>query len=167
MKIGRGSKIYETAKIVTEDNEIEIGENCFIGDFAFVAVKKLVMMDGAEIAPHAIISGGGQAILGKYSVVDFGAHLVTGTDTPSARYMCGAAPPEKRRIVRGSITLGEGSYVGSGAIICVSKKCSNIKIGDYAVIGALSYIDDNVSPYTIIHPCQEKQVTERRIINDV
>ncbi len=167
MKVGQGSKIYETAKIVQEGQQIEIGENCLVGDFSFIAVKKLVMMDGSEIAPHAIISGGGEAIMGRYSIVDFGAHLITGTDTPSARFMSGAAPPEKRRIIRGSITLGEGSYVGSGSIVCVSRKCSHIKIGDYAVVGAMSYIDENVPPYTIVHSHQTKKIKERRIIDEV
>lgn len=161
MKVCAGSKIYETAKIVVEDREITIGKNCLIGDFAFIAARKLVMERGSQISPHAVISGGGEVYLGKFSVVGFGAILIPATDSPTARYMCEARAEHERQIVRGSIKLGEGAYIGSGAIICVSKKCPNIEIGDYTVIGALSYIDKSVPANTIIHPVFKYQKTRR------
>lgn len=163
MKVGSGSKIYETAKIVEEDREISIGRNCLIGDFAFVAARKLVMEDGSQISPHAIIGGGGEVRMGRFSVVGFGAILLPATDTPSARYMCEAKPEEERQIIRGSITLGEGAYVGSNAVVCVSKKNPHVKIGDYAVIGALSYIDKSVPKGTIVHPIMKYYTVSRRI----
>lgn len=164
MKVGFGSKIYETARIVEEGREILIGENCLVGDFAFVAARKLVMEDGSQISPHAIIGGGGEVHLGKFSVVGFGAMLLPATDSPTARYMCEAKPEEERQIIRGSITLGQGAYIGAGAVICVSKKCPNIKIGDHAVVGALSYVDESVAASTIIHPIIKHHTTSRRII---
>lgn len=164
MKIDASSKIYETAKIVIKDHEISIGKNCLIGDFAFVAARKLVMEEGSQISPHAIIGGGGEIHLGKFSVVGFGAILIPATDSPIAKYMCEARSENERQIIRGSIKLGEGAYVGSGAIICVSRKCPNIEIGDYAVIGALSYIDKSVPANTIIHPVFKYQKSTRRII---
>jgi len=163
VKVGSGSKIYETAKIVEEDREISIGRNCLIGDFAFVAARKLVMEDGSQISPHAIIGGGGEVRMGRFSVVGFGAILLPATDTPSARYMCEAKPEEERQIIRGSITLGEGAYVGSNAVVCVSKKNPHVKIGDYAVIGALSYIDKSVPKGTIVHPIMKYYTVSRRI----
>jgi galactoside O-acetyltransferase len=161
--IGDGSKIYPTAKIVEEGREIIIGRNCFIGDFAFVAARKLVMEDGSQISPHAIISGGGEVYLGKFSVIGFNAVLIPATDSPTAKYMCESKPEEERQIIRGSIRIGEGAYIGSGAVICVSKKSPNIEIGDYAVIGALSYIDKSIPPNTVVHPLIKYQTKVRRI----
>jgi len=163
MKVGRGSKIFETAKIVQENREIIIGENCLIGDFAFIAPRKLVMMDGSQINPHAVLASGGDIILGKFSAVGFGTKLIPATDSTSARYMCEAAPTGTRQVIRGSITLGEGAYIGSGAVVCVTKEHPHIVIGDYAVVGALSYIDKDVPPYTIIHPQIIKYVTKQRV----
>lgn len=162
MKIGARSKIYPTARIVEDGREISIGKDCLIGDFAFVAARKLLMEDGSQISPHAIIGGGGEVQLGKFSVVGFGAILIPATDTPSGRFMCESISEEERQIIRGSISLGEGAYVGSGAIICVSKKCPNIKIGENVVVGAMSYIDESVAPNTIIHPVMRYQKTVRR-----
>ncbi|MEM2146019.1 MAG: hypothetical protein QW279_11710 [Candidatus Jordarchaeaceae archaeon] len=161
--VGEGSRIYSTAKIVEEGHDILIGRNCLIGDFAFVAARKLVMEDGSQISPHAIISGGGEVYLGKFSVVGFNAMLIPATDSPFAKYMCESKPQEERQIIRGSIRLGEGAYIGSGAIVCVSKKSPNIEIGDYAVIGALSYIDKSVPPKTIVHPILKYRTKIRRI----
>jgi len=162
VKVGSGSKIYETAKIVQDGHEIVIGENCLIGDFAFVAARKLVMEDGSQMSPHAIIGGGGEVYLGKFSVVGFGAILLPATDSPAGRYMCEAKPEEEREIIRGSITLGQGAYIGSGAVICVSKKCPHIKIGEYAVVGVSSYIDESVAAGIIIHPIMKYHKILRR-----
>lgn len=156
MKMGSGSKIYAEARVLeNEDHVVELGKNCSIMDGTFVAARKLVMEDGAQISPHAVIGGGGEVHLGKYSIVGFGAILIPATDQVVAKYMAEAAAPTKREILRGSITLGEGVYVGSGAIICVSKREPNIKIGDFSVIGALSYIDTSVPPNMIVYPKQE------------
>lgn len=164
MKIGKGSKIFETAKIVQEGHEITIGDNCLIGDFAFVAARKLTMEEGAQISPHAIIGGGGEVYLGKFTVVGFGAMILPATDSPAAKYMCEAKPEEERKITRGSITLQGGAYIGAGAVICVSAKHPHIIIGKDAVIGALSYIDKSIPTDTIIHPVIKYQEMRRRII---
>ncbi len=162
MKVGSGSQIFEKAKILQEGREITIGNNCLIGDFAFIAARKLVMEDGSQVSPHAIIAGGGEVQLGKFSVVGFGAMLIPATDTPSAKYMCEAKPENERQIIRGSIKLGQGAYIGSGAVICISRKCPDIEIGDNAVIGALSYIDASVPAETVVHPIMKYHRTYRR-----
>lgn len=163
MKVGKDSKIYETAKIVQEGHEITIGNNCLIGDFAFVAARKFTMEDGSQISPHAIIGGGGEVHLGKFAVVGFGAMLLSATDSPAAKYMCEAKSEEERRITRGSIKVEQGAYIGSGAVICVSEKHPKITIGKDAVIGALSYIDKSIPSNTIIHPAMKYHKRSRRI----
>jgi len=162
-EVGHGSKIYETAKIVKENREIIIGENCQIGDYAFIAARKLVMIDGSQISPHAVVSGGGEVVLGKFSVVGFGAMLIPATDSTSAQFMCEAAPLEKREIIRGSITLGEGAYIGAAAVVCVNKRNPNIIIGDYSVIGSLTYIDKSIPSHTIICPKTEYVTKKRKV----
>lgn len=164
--MGKGSKIYPTAKVLIENRTIIIGKNCFIGDFALVASKELIMEDGSQINPHAILSGGGKIFLGKNSVIAFGAKLIPSTDRPEAKYMCEAAPKEQRNVITGSITLGKGAYIGSGAVICVSPKCPHIVIGDYAVVGALTYIDKSIPSYTIVHPKVELVMKKRVIQNE-
>ena len=151
MKVGLGTKIYDPIVILKVGHELVIGKNCSIGQFAFIAARKLVMEDGAEICPHAILGGGGDITLGKYSTVSYGTKLIPATFSTDGKYMNDNIP-EKSKIIRGSITLGEGAYIGSGAVVCVSKKCLHIKIGDYAVVGALTYLDHSLPANTIITP---------------
>jgi len=151
LKVGLGTKIYEPVVILDDEkHEVIIGKNCIIGQFAFIAARKLVMEDGVEICAHAILSGGGNITLGKYSTVTFGAKLIPSTFSTEGKYMNDNVP-EKSKAIRGSITLGEGAYIGAGAVVCVSEKCPHIKIGDYAVVGALTYLDHSLPAHTIIH----------------
>jgi len=152
-QIAKSAKIWEPVAIVEANHEIIIGEKCRIGQFVFIGCKKLVMEEGAEIGPLAVLGGGGNIHLGKYSTVNYGAKLIPGTFVTDGEYMNDAIPERSHHIV-GSIVVGEGAYIGSNAVICVSKKNPNIIIGRFAVIGALSYIDQDVAAYTIIHPYQ-------------
>ena len=152
--------IHETTKI-TATTKMAFGWSISIGDFVFIHLKHLVMLDGSQIAPHAILSGGGEVLMGRYSVIGFGAHLITGTDTPKGKYMCEAAEPEERHIVRGKIILKEGAYIGSNAIICITEENPVITIGENSVIGAFSYIDKNIPDNVTVHPKQELIIKER------
>ena len=166
IKVGRGSKIYPTAKILTKNRRIIIGRNCLIGDFAVVAPRNLIMHNGAQINPCAFLSGGGDIILGKRSVVGYGVILIPATDRPEGKYMCESVPEKERFLLRGTIEICEGAYIGSNAVICVSPKCPNIKIGKFSVVGALSYIDRSIPSYTIVHPKVEL-VMKRRVMKNI
>lgn len=149
-KVGEGTMIYEPVTIVEAGHLIIIGKNCRIGQYTFIGARRLEMQDGAEISPHVVIGGGGNVTLGKHSTVNYGAKLIPATFTTEGKYMSDTIQ-EKSKMIRGSITLGEGAYIGAGAVVCVSKKCRHIKIGDYTVVGALTYIDHSLPAHTIIH----------------
>lgn len=162
MNLGRGTLIYQPVTILDDDKHvIEIGENCRIGQYAFIGARKFTMKDGAEICPCVVIAGGGDVIMKEFSTVNFHCTLIPSTFTPDGEYMNDVVP-EKSVSVRGSIEIGKGAYIGSNAVICVSKKNPHIHIGDRAVIGSLSYIDHDVEASTILHPKIIYDVTKRR-----
>lgn len=166
MKVGKGTIIYKPVEIVeTKNHHIVIGKNCRIGQFSFIAARNFIMNEGAEISPLVVIGGGGDVVLGKFSTINFGAKLIPATFSTKGQYMNDLH--EKSKFIRGSITIGEGAYIGSGAIICISEEHPHIKIGDFAVIGALSYIDKDVPENMIVHPKQTMYHVERRIIHDL
>lgn len=89
----------------------------------------------------------------KYkSAVGFDAKLICATHIPEGEYMVEAAEPNNSQLIRGSITLGRGASISSGATVCISRKCKDIVIGDYTVIGTGSYIDRSIPANMIIHP---------------
>lgn len=151
-QIDRSARIYEPVAIIETNHEIVIGKDCRIGQFTFIAARKFYMFEGAQISPQATIGGGGDVHLHKFSVIGFGVRLLPATDTTEGDYMCDSKPESERAVVRGSIHVGEGAYIGANAVVCVTKKHPDIHIGDFAVIGAGSYIDKDVPTNSIIRP---------------
>lgn len=145
--IATTAKIWQPTTILTADRTINIEADCRIGQYCFIAPKKLIMVRGAEICPTAVLGGGGNIHLGEYSTVDYGAKLIPATFTTKGKYMNDAMMkknPENIEIIRGSITLKDGAVVASNAVVCVSRDCPDIVIGENSVVGALSYLDKSL-----------------------
>ena len=158
LKVGKGTIIYKPVVLIDDDNhKIIIGNDCRIGQFSIISPRRLVMENGVEIANLVVLSGGGHIIIGKYSTISYGAKLIPATLTTRGEYMSDIIS-EKSEIIRGSIRIGEGAYIGAGAVICVSKKCPHIVIGDHAVIGALTYIDRSIPSNMIVHTKRELEM---------
>lgn len=153
--VNKSARIYDTARIVKAKHNVTIGEDCMVSDFAFIAARNFIMMKGSQVGIGAFIGGGGDVTLASYSVVGSQARLIPATESTTAEYMCEAAPPEKRKVIRGSITIGEKAYIGVGATICITEKEPHIEIGNRTVIGSGTYIDKSVEDNVIIRPRQE------------
>jgi len=152
IKVGKGAIIYQPVSIIDDDKHlVDIGENCRIGQFTFIGARNLTMKEGAEIGISVVIAGGGDVTLEEFSTVNFHCTLIPSTFTTEGEYMNDVAA-DKSVAVHGSIAIGRGAYVGSNAVICVSSRNPHIRIGEHAVIGALSYIDHDVKANTIIRP---------------
>lgn len=149
IKKGYGSRIYANAEILTANRDIKIGKKCTICDFAFVGARKLVMEDGSQIGIHAIIGGGGDVTLKAMSVVGNAAQVLPASDSPEALWMCEAAPPETRKVKRGKITLGVGSYLAAQTVVCISERDNDIYVGDFSIAGAFSYVDRSMPAMSV------------------
>ena len=143
MNVGKGF-IYQTAKI-SPQTIVELAEDSWIGDFVFVHLSRLRLGRGSQVNPFTSLTGGGEVLVGDYSVIGYGVRVISGTDTPEAEYMADRAPESGRRVVRGTVKIGNNCFIGANAVICVSRESQNIEIGDNAVIGALSYVGKNVA----------------------
>jgi len=131
------------------------------------------MEEGAEISPLVALGGGGNVHMGKYSTVDYGAKLIPATFTTQGKYMNDAIMNELPQrlaelggvieVVRGSITLEEGATIGANAVVCVSRRCPNITIGAFSVIGAGSYIDHSIAPNLVMFPKRKDFVVKQRL----
>lgn len=158
--------IYQPTVILEDENHIvQISDRSVIGQFSFIAARKFIMEEGSEIGPGSVIGGGGDVTLMESSTLAYGVKLVPSTFTTKGKYMNDhIREPESVDMLRGSIVIGKGAYIGSGAVICVSEKNLHIRIGDFAVIGALTYIDKDVPPDTIVHARQTLEQRRRRHI---
>lgn len=140
--------IYEGARF-RPNMLLMMGEKTFIGTNAVILVPKLIMETGSQINAGAILTGKDGVFLGSYSVISYGATLITSSDTPEGALMSDASPEKDRKIRRGPIYVAMNSFIGANAIIM-----PGVTIGPNSVVGAGSYIDENVPPNVIIYPKQ-------------
>ena len=162
-KIDPGARIFDTARIVKASHRIVIEDKCLVCDFAFIGARDFMMEYGSQIGIGAIIGGGGRVYIGKYCTIGSNAMLLPATESPDAKLMCEAAPEDQRKIIRGSITLREGAYIGVGATVCVTEDHPDILIGPYSIVGAGVYLDKDVPAYTTVIPKQELIFKERNL----
>ena len=154
---------YESARI-SPKTVVELGEDAWIGDFVFVNLEKLTLGRGSQVNAFASLTGGGKVEIGDYSVIGYGVRVISGTDTPEGRYMADRAPLQDRKIVRGTVRIGNNCFVGANSVISVSLRNPNINIEDNVVIGALSYVDESVPARTIGWGAPFRARKERRTL---
>jgi hypothetical protein len=68
----------------------------------------------------------------------------------------------KMKVGRGSKIYETARIIQAREVVCVTRRNLHITIGDFAVVGALGYIDKDVPLYPVIYP-QRKHFTKRRI----
>jgi len=159
----RRGLVYETARI-SPKTTVELSEGAWIGDFVFVNLEKLTLGRGSQVNPFASLTGGGKVEIGDYSVIGYGVRVISGTDTPEGRYMADRAPAQDRKVVRGTVSIGNNCFIGANSVISVSTKNPNIDIEDNAVVGALSYVDEDVPVRTVGWGAPFKAKKERRLV---
>lgn len=160
--IDKTAKVWQPTTILEYNRIVKIGPDCRIGQYCFIAPRKLIMEEGAEISPLVVLGGGGDIFMGKYSTIDYGAKLIPATFTTKGKYMNDAVEDDGDvDIIRGSITLEEGAVIASNAVVTISKRCKDIVIGKNSVVGALTFVDESVPPNTIIRNAKV-HVTESR-----
>lgn len=145
MKKGKNVTIYSRSKLVWPEN-IVLGDNCTIDDFAFIAAKKFTKLGSyVHIASFVSITGGGEFIMGDYSTLSSGVRIFTGTEDLSG--MVGATIPEPYRKARRSyVVIGKHVMVGANSVVL-----PGVEIPDGAVIGAMSLVLENtkLKPWSI------------------
>lgn len=139
-------KVYEWAKIVNQQN-LEMEENVEIDDFVFLNAGEQTFI-GANSCLHSgtKVVGGGELIIGRNVSVTYNCVLVTGYPKHTS-HMGSCVPREVKDTVRGRIEIGTEAFIGSGSVVM-----PDVSIGDGAVVGALSYVSEDVPPWTIQYP---------------
>ena len=147
---------------LSDFGRVVIGHDQFtIGDWVLIVQKKLSIGARSQANAGAKLVGNSELIIGEDVVVSYNAVIITGTDAPEGNFMNDAQPESERAMVRGKVILEDGCFIGAGAVVCVSKKHPEIRIGKRAVVGASSYIDKDVAADTVIHPAYSWSRTRR------
>lgn len=123
ISFGRGTVVKPYAVIQTQTGRIALGSNCAVSSFDHIStgIADVLIGDDVRIAPNVTIMGGSRNFKQKdLRIVDQGSYH------------------------RG-VSIGNDVLIGTGAVIM-----PGCNIGDGAVIGAMSLVNQDVPPYTIV-----------------
>lgn len=100
---------------------------------------------GTWIGPMTVLDGTGGLAIGDFCSISAGVHIYT-HDTVSWAVSGGRAPHD-----RAPVTIGSSCYIGGQTVIA-----KGVTIGDHCVVGACSFVDRDLPPYTVAFgvPCR-------------
>ena len=122
---------WERARHLQFDEGANIYHNSYV--YGDVRVGK-----NTWIGPLTLIDGTGGLTIGDYCCISTGVHIYT-HDTVQ-RFVSGGQEPTEHRPVR----IGDNCYIGPLAVIR-----SGVTIGSHSVIGAHSFVNTDIPPYSI------------------
>ena len=154
---GKDVIIYPWAKIVNPE-VIEIGDYSRIDDFTFINGGEGVKMGKyVHIAYFSSIAGGGSFSIGDYSAVSSGSRILTSSNIYDEAWAMSAASPKPfQRFSTGHIEIGRFAFIGANSVVF-----PNVKIGEGAVIGAMSLVNKDVEPWSINIGIPCKKIKDR------
>lgn len=142
----RHPRIYDWARIIAGE-ELTIDETAQIDDFVFLNAG-----GGTSIGAYSVVHagtrvvGGGSLTVGTGVSVTYNCVLVTEFPRHTS-HMGTRVPKERKDNRRGTIRLGDESFVGSCSVIM-----PGVTLGEGAVVAAGSYVAADVPPWTIQYP---------------
>lgn len=147
--LGKNTIIHEYCKIAKPE-VVEIGNSCKIDDFVFIFGGEGVKIgNNVHIASHSVIGGGGKLKMGNNVGVSWGVKFATGTNHDKfQKHMTAGAPLEEQGFYHGEIIIEDDVIIFANSVI-VAKENEPLIIGEGAVIGALSFVNKNVEPWTV------------------
>jgi len=149
-KLGKDTIIYEYAKIARPE-VVEIGDHCKIDDFTFIYGGEGVKIGSyTHIASFSSIFGGGSIEMGEYVGISQRVGLITGTNDYKLRmHMTAAAPPDEQGYYHSHIIIEDEVIIFNDCSI-LAPEGKPLIIGEGAVIGANSFVKEDVEPWSIV-----------------
>jgi galactoside O-acetyltransferase len=156
-KCGVGVRIYPLAKIAYP-HVIELDDHCRIGDFVFIFGGLGVRIGKyTDMQPHSVIWGGGETIIGDRVSVAPGTVLLSAVYShKEGLKMVDGLPEGATKALYGKLVIHDDVYIGANCTLM-----PNIIIGEGAVIGAGSFVNRDVEPWSICVGSPAKKIGER------
>lgn len=131
--------------------------NDVLREFGATVGENVTVLEGLRLATvHGIGLGklyiGNSVFYGRRCIIDmshevsFGDHCTLGNDCAFVSHTDFANSPLKKHISpmkNGPVRIGRGAFIGSGTMIAHSTN-----IGECSIIGANSFVDKHIPPYT-------------------
>jgi acetyltransferase-like isoleucine patch superfamily enzyme len=97
------------------------------------------------IGPYSLLDGSGGLTIGDYCSISAGVYVYTHTT------VAWAVSGGKAEYERAPVKIGSCCYIGAQTVIAMG-----VTIGDHCVIGACSFVNRDIPPYTVAFgtPCR-------------
>ena len=154
MKLGKNSKIYSTAKIISPEN-LSLGDESIIADFCFIyAVGKGIEIGNfCNLTEHGIVQAGGLVKFSDFSSIGPRVTILAASDNYEGEGFHGLTifGTKYRKTIYKDVVLGCHAQVGMGSIIM-----PGVTLGDGCQIGAGSLVTKSMPPWTLCYgsPCK-------------
>ncbi len=126
---------------------LNCGENSSIYDTS-VVMGDVVIGDHVWVGPFTLLDGSSAKLeIGNYVSIDSGVMIYTHDSTKN--YVSGGINPFEK----GDVTIGKCTVIGSMSMI----SCG-VNIGNHCVIGANSFVTEDVPDYSIVAGTPAKQI---------
>lgn len=155
---GEDVMIYPMAKVVNPSH-VEIGAHSRLCDFTFIhpADGNYKIGKYTDIEQFSSLWGGGNIIIGDFvnigpSVTFFSSKF----EYRDGNFLTSVAPTEALDIEYGDIIVEDHAFIGTNSTVMVGSH-----IGEGAVIGANSFINKNIEPWSVYAGNPLKKIGER------
>lgn len=157
-KCGTGVRLYPLCKIAYPE-VTELDDYCRIRDFVFIFAGAGVRIGKyTDMQPHSIIWGGGETLIGERVSVGPGVVLLSAVYSHEKGFKTVDGLPEgSTKALYGKLIIRDDVYIGANCTLM-----PDITIGEGAVIGAGSFVNKDVEPWTIVAGSPAKKIGERQ-----
>jgi acetyltransferase-like isoleucine patch superfamily enzyme len=154
---GEGVRLHPLSKI-GNPGVVELLDRCRICDFAFLwGGHGIKIGKHTDIQPHVVVWGGGELIIGDCVSVAVGTVLLTAVyDYKGGLKMVDGLPEGQTHALYGKLVIENDVYVGANCTLM-----PDIVIGEGAILGAGSFINKNIEPWSINVGSPSKKIGER------
>lgn len=154
--IGENVLISKKTSIYSS-NKISIGNNVRIDDFCILS-GNITIGNNVHISAYVALYGKAGIEIKDYSGCSARSIIYSVTDDFSGQYMIGAVLPESVTNVRKEkVILEKYSQLGANTIVM-----PGVNIGEGAVTGALSFVNNDLTPWSINVGIPAKRIKERK-----
>ena len=154
-EIGNDVYIHEPIEFINPENLV-LRSNIVISTFAYIAAGRGTWVaDHVHIATHTSISGGGFCILESFCGVSAGVRIITGSADPSG-LTSSVLPREFQSVNRSFVHVGRYAELFSNVVVT-----PGVTIGEGAVVGAGSFVNKDLEPWSIYVGSPARKIGER------
>lgn len=153
---GKNVRVYNLSKIINPQYAM-LDDHCIIYDYTFIdAQKSFKLGKYSEITWHCLIEGASFVHIGDRCFLGPGTKILGSTYKFDGYYSVQHLPNGTSEVRYGGVTIKDDAYIGANCVIM-----PGVTIGEGALIGACSFVNRDVEPWSIYLGSPARKIRDR------